>query len=145
MGTELKKVLNEETTPIQYIHHKTEYTDRTYLKGMVWKSGDVNNIPVSVANKMLKHIDLYAKYKGPQHGGDIVVEEVEESTDKQKEENLEEMRFQIENMSRKDTIVEFINTQWSIDVDKKGKSVVELREIANMHMDNLGLPVNDTL
>ncbi len=135
---------------------KVEYTGIRRLKdkitgtGGYWFTGDVRVLPMSSKAAVIRHGDIFKILTGEEFEPDLVedddvfVPEPEPEKDN-KLDLIEETRLQLDLMDSKDAIIDFIENQWGISVDlsKSNTTLAKYREIANMHIDNLGLIGND--
>lgn len=122
------------TLPIRYIANREAHSDNLYSTG-IWQVGETKAIPRSIANKMLKHPDVYEISDDPVVSATVA----EEDKSPDNREKMQET-YDMVNAMEKDAIKSFIKTQFNLDVDlRKHKEVATLRAYAIRLADQYGM------
>jgi hypothetical protein len=125
---------------VQYIGVRVYYNHREYGS---WKYGQVKQVPTSLAEKMLKHPDVFVKPEPediPESSEVVELEDVEEV----EEDNLQDMRDKVMAFRAKQPIIDMIKTEYQVDIVKETQGVKEpkmadLQRVALMKIDQFGL------
>lgn len=120
---------------VKYIGHHTNFKENIYGTGIAFERGQTVNIDDDqVANKMLKHIDVYER-------GDVSEAEDAVKLPKNKvtedEDPDQTTRDAIANMT-KGALVDYAKTHFSLDLDKK-MPVGEMRTKVTGMFDQFGI------
>lgn len=110
-------------TPIKYIGHRPTYREGCYGSGIVFVKDGVVNIDDDVlANKLLRHPDVYVKADAATGTESVVGQK---KPDDDAEDAAQDVRDAIMAMS-KEALETYAKTHFGVDVDRR-KSVENLR------------------
>ena len=110
-------------TPIKYIGHRPTYREGCYGSGIVFtKDGVVNVDDDALANKLLRHPDVYVKADAAAEAEPVSVQKPESDAT---EDAAQDTRDAIMAMD-KAALSSYAKTHFSVDVDQR-KSVGNLR------------------
>lgn len=130
--------LENRTIPVRYIGPKPTFTDHTYGSGLTWHSGEALPVRATIAEKLLRHYDVYQKadkvsrYLEPK---EMTPEKVEDVNRKQ------EARDAVSRMDNIATIRMFIHDNFAGSVlPKKLVDIEKAREKAIILIDTVELP-----
>ena len=122
--------------PIRYIGKRKIHKDGLFGTEITWEQGQVQMVPADKAVLMLKHKDVYEP-------GDVESAETQEIPEVNEEKDIQEeeenVRESIKQMSRKAQLVDFAKVNFNIELDSKAK-VAELQEHCIRLVDQFGLP-----
>lgn len=132
---------------VKYIGRYEVFPDRLFGTGAVWTRGEIKEVDLDVAMKMKAYVDSFVIADDeeviPESDAQVVTEKPKQDKEQDDEDFFEQTVDDIRQMNRKDVIVDYIHEQWGIAVDKKGMSVVDLQDLAVMHLTNLGAVATD--
>ncbi len=129
-------------TAVEYIHRDPDYVDRLYGSNLTFQPGQVRNIPDDMAQKFLRHEDLFRK-ADPVAAPDTETAAAikDELTKKQA---LDQVQFEIQGLRdivnalpTKATIVDWAKSQYQQELDSKAK-IDDLRQHALSLIDRFG-------
>ena len=132
---------------IQYIGRRELWKDTVYDTGLSFATNEVRAIPMAIARKLLRHDDLFAEVEAPQddqtqataYDEDEVSTAVNAAREAKDESNLEfEIIDQINQMTEKDTLVDFVMGKYQVKMNKS-KSVANLQAEAIQLVNRYGV------
>jgi hypothetical protein len=118
-----------DTVSVKYIGARAEYTDGAYGTRIQWARGESKMVPADKARQMLKHHDVYCP-------GDTGAPTPALPAEKDSEEDVQDLRDSIANMS-KESVIQYAQTNFNIKMDKR-QSVESLRTAATQLIDQFG-------
>lgn len=135
---------------VQYIGRKPVYADHLYGTGLNFEHGQVRNLPANVAQKFLRHGDMFAEAElsevattaeAPSDQQDDTDQQLEEARrrealEQEKQNRLHDLRQQIGNMN-KDALAEYAMNNYRQSLDKRA-SVGTLRQQVIGMVDQYG-------
>ncbi len=122
---------------VQYKGHRQYYEDVLYGSG-VWRKNQVKSVPFDVAEKMMRHADVYIEADD-----DLAEEAIEmdrQESDKElsdESEELQSVRDSIQNMTRKKAVIDFVDENFpgmKLDVTEKN-TLAEYKKAAILLVD----------
>lgn len=128
--------------PVKYIGRRETFKDHLYGSGLTFEQGQVRNLPGELANKFLRHPDVFAKGEAGSAATDdtqaVLQQKQEEQTDELAEQNrLQDVRDTVLRMD-KNELKTFATTHYRVELDAK-KKVGDLRtEVIGM-IDQFGI------
>ena len=131
---------------IQYIGRRELWKDTVYDTGLSFATDEVRAIPMAIARKLLRHDDLFVEVEqqeGDQqataYDEDEVSSAVNAAREAKDESNLEfEIIDQINQMTEKDTLVDFVMGKYQVKMNKS-KSVANLQAEAIQLVNRYGV------
>lgn len=131
-----------KTINIQYIGVRDEWLDHTYGTGLHFTKGQVRALPVIVANKLLRHPDIFQQAEDLESQDDeetLIL--IDEAQDKAAEEEASKQRHydilhEVSKMSR-DGLVQFAAERYQVKLNGRGKAD-DLREEVNQLINQYG-------
>jgi hypothetical protein len=128
--------IEKEFKAIRYKGRPATYTDSLYGTG-AWNQGQTKLVPVSVAQQMLSHPDVY------EEGGEPVGYKVKpQETPKEPEiDRIEDVRIEVQNMTRKKAVAEWVQDNYQMDIGlDQTDSLANHKAKALMLLDQYGIP-----
>lgn len=133
------------TVAIEYIGKRDSWTDHLYQSGLEFVTGQVRNVPNVVADKLLRHIDLFER--ATQTAAPTASEADETSqliiNTENQEKKLEEQRLELDaidlvNTMDKNAVHDYGVKHYGIKINKS-KSVENMRAELAGHISQVGL------
>ena len=123
--------------PIRYIGPRPQYTDGAYGTYITWNKGETKLVPEAAAYKMLSNNkDLYEAGSMDEASEPLV--DVPNKKEEEEEE-IEDTRESIMQMTRKKPLVEFAQHNFQVKLDDSAK-VSDLQEKCIQLIDQYGMP-----
>lgn len=130
---------------IKYIGRRDLWKDTVYDTGLSFATNEVRAIPMAIARKLLRHDDLFVEVEQQEVGQhataydeDEVSSAVNAAREAKDESNLEfEIIDQINQMTEKDTLVDFVMGKYQVKMNKS-KSVANLQAEAIQLVNRYG-------
>lgn len=138
--------MEKKTIAVKYIGRRESWTDRLYDTGLTFTTGQVRQVPVEAARKLLKHADLFKE------GGETKPAEEAPKLDDTQEalaqaqaqkaqkdaqiNAVADLHDQVNQMT-KDALEQFAKDKFNIDLDKRQK-VDDLKKEVHTLIDRFG-------
>lgn len=124
---------------IRYIGRRLIHKDTLYGTGLTWSQGEEHPVPVDVALRMLRHVDVYALGQEISEGAAKVIAGTPKKTQQQDEDEDrdQDMRDSIAQMP-KDALKQFAKTHFNVDLDGRAKIESQRAQVINL-FDQFGL------
>lgn len=131
---------------IRYIGRRELWKDTVYDTGLSFATDEVRAIPMAIARKLLRHDDLFVEVEQQEcdqqataYDEDEVSSAVNAAREAKDESNLEfEIIDQINQMTEKDTLVDFVMGKYQVKMNKS-KSVANLQAEAIQLVNRYGV------
>lgn len=127
-------------TAIEYIGPHAVWHDRVYHTGLSFTQGMVRTVPNGIANKLLRHSDVFAK-ADVAPAGDDTLHQLEEGEKAQKKRDEKQIEFdvidQVNSMTDKDSLVSFAESRYGLKLTKTMK-VETMKDRIVEHVNRFG-------
>jgi hypothetical protein len=128
-GASVRRVMPGETA-VTYIHARESYTDHTYGTGLTFTKGQTRSLPGELAQKFLRHADLFALGDSADVGADDTSDKLAGANSGKNEQRdevsrLQDLRDQVMLMKKAD-LQEYAQNNYRIPMSDK-VSVAEMR------------------
>jgi hypothetical protein len=125
---------------VRYIGKRATWEDAIYGSWLVFEKGQSRNVPSHLANKFLRHYDIFEKSDESVDDDTALI--LEQSLDKEKQrdevlEQLLETQMRIEQMD-KDSVHDYVLHNYREKMDKR-QSIEKMREHAIMLINQFGV------
>lgn len=132
-----------KTINVQYVGVREEWLDHTYSTGLHFTKGQVRSIPVVIANKLLRHADIFQQAEDLHSQDDeetLIL--IDQAQDKAAEEEASKQRHydilhEVSKMSR-NGLVQFAAERYQVKLNGRGKAD-DLREEVNQLVNQYGV------
>lgn len=126
---------------VEYIGRRPLWKDAVYHSGLTFTSGQVRPLPQAIANKLLRHIDLFKQAEAAIAEEDDTEFQIDDGKKVEAAKKEREIEFavidQIDRMD-KPGLLHFAKTQYNQDLDAR-RSVANLRAEAKSMIDRFGV------
>lgn len=140
---------SETLIDVKYIGPRQTWIEKRYRSGLTFTNGQTRAIPESLANKLLRHADLFVRPQGAgqenaqAHNQDHddtreILAKAKQKLDREKDEEnrLQDLRDRIMTMD-KDALADFAYIKYRQKIDKR-RSTEALREQVIAFVDQFG-------
>lgn len=125
------------TIAVRYVGRRPVYREGTYGSGIVFTKGETKLVPSDLANKLLRHADVYVAGTVSKGVEVASMPDAVKKTDEQNEEEImQSLRDSIQTMD-KDALETYARTQFKIDIDKR-RGLDKLRQQVTQLIDQYG-------
>ena len=125
------------TIAVRYVGRRPVYREGAYGSGIVFTQCETKLVPSDLANKLLRHTDVYVPGSASKDTTIASVPDSVKKTDEQNEEEImQSLRDSIQTMD-KDALETYARTQFKIDIDKR-RGLDKLRQQVTQLIDQYG-------
>lgn len=136
-------VVPESCKAVQYFGKRSPWNDRVYHSGLTFVTGQVRNVPKDIAEKLLRHIDLFkeAEVPAPEQAQDDTAFQLAEGEKREaakvQTDIDQDVIDQVNSMEDKDGLIELAATRYQLKLTKR-QSVDTMRKAITEHINRFG-------
>jgi hypothetical protein len=124
--------------PVKYVGKRPTYSDGLFGTG-TWNKDEVKLISVSTARQMFNHPDVYIEGE-EEESIDVIDIDEEKKEEDEEDQRLEDTRILVSQMTRKDTVKEFVATNYNgLKIPDDVVRLVDMKEFAVRQIDRYGI------
>lgn len=136
-------VVPDSCKAVQYLGKRSPWNDRVYHTGLTFVTGQVRNVPKDIAEKLLRHVDLFkeAEAPAPVQAQDDTAFQIADGEKRQaakvQTDIDQDVIDQVNSMEDKDGLIELAATRYQLKLDKR-QSVDTMRQRITEHINRFG-------